>query len=241
MAIVATLRCRTIDASLAFYTGVLGFRCVARVGEGDPAFVELVREGSRLFLSSHAGDGAFGQAVAITTDDVDGLFRALRARGLATPGDPEAPREVHEGPLDQAWGTREFYVRDPDGHSLRFVQERARRPPAADPLDALVAAPEHHEVLFENDQVRVLDTRIRPGEATPVHTHGWPSVLYVVSFSDFVRCDADGNALLDSRTLASAPAAGTALWSGPLGPHSARNVGERELRVIAIELKMATP
>ena len=30
-------------------------------------------------------------------------------------------------------------------------------------LDAMVAAPAHHEVLLENERVRVLDTRLRPG------------------------------------------------------------------------------
>jgi hypothetical protein len=93
--------------------------------------------------------------------------------------------------------------------------------------------------LLENDQVRVLDTRIRPGEATPVHTHRWPSVLFVLAWSDFVRSDADGNVVLDSRTFPLVPAPGSALWSGPLRPHSARNVGDGELRVIAVELKTA--
>ena len=32
-----------------------------------------------------------------------------------------------------------------------------------DELDALVAAPQHHTLLFENEFVRVLDTRIAPG------------------------------------------------------------------------------
>jgi hypothetical protein len=104
-------------------------------------------------------------------------------------------------------------------------------------LDARTAAPDHHAVLLENDQVRVLDTRIGPGEQTPVHTHAWPSVLYVLSWSDFMRYDADGNVLVDSRTWASRPKAGATLWSAPLGPHSARNVGDHELRVLAVELK----
>jgi hypothetical protein len=104
-------------------------------------------------------------------------------------------------------------------------------------LDARAAAPDNHEILLENDQVRVLDTRIRPGERTPVHTHRWPGVLYVLSWSDFVRYDAEGNVLLDSRTLSARPEAGTTLWSASLGPHSAQNVGNQELRVIAVELK----
>lgn len=104
-------------------------------------------------------------------------------------------------------------------------------------LDAMAAAPDHHQALLENDKVRVLATRLAPGERTPVHTHAWPSVLYVVSWSDFVRYDAAGQVLVDSRSLSERPEEGAALWSGPLGPHAAENVGDRDLRVIAIELK----
>ncbi len=104
-------------------------------------------------------------------------------------------------------------------------------------LDAMAAAPSHHEVLLENESVRVLDTRLRPGESTPVHTHPWPSVLYVLSWSAFVRYDQDGNVLLDSRSLPSPPRKGTTLWSAPLGPHRAKNVGDQDLWVIAVELK----
>ncbi|HEX5970361.1 MAG TPA: VOC family protein, partial [Gemmatimonadaceae bacterium] len=68
------------------------------------------------------GDGAFGQAILVTTEAVDADVRRFRARGLITPGDPDAPRLVHEGPIDQTWGTREFYVNDPDGNTLRFTQ-----------------------------------------------------------------------------------------------------------------------
>ena len=67
-------------------------------------------------------------------------------------------------------------------------------------LDAMIAAPDHHEVLLEDDRVRVLDTRLGPGERTPVHTHASPAALYVMSWSDFLRRDADGNLIVDSRT-----------------------------------------
>ena len=43
-----------------------------------------------------------------------------------------------------------------------------------DSLDAMVAAPESHRVLLENDDVRVLETTIHPGETIPLHTHRWP-------------------------------------------------------------------
>ena len=108
---------------------------------------------------------------------------------------------------------------------------------ATDPLDALSAAPHHHEVLLENDSVRVLDTRLAPGERTPVHTHRWPAALYVLGWSDFIRYDPDGKVLLDSRSLAAKPLIGASLWSAPLAPHYVHNVGSGELRVVAIELK----
>jgi quercetin dioxygenase-like cupin family protein len=111
--------------------------------------------------------------------------------------------------------------------------------PTADPFDAMLAAPDHHEILLENDHVRVLDTRLGPGERTPVHSHRWPASLYVMSWSDFVRRDAEGKLLVDSRTWESRPHQGEALWSAPLVPHWVENVGDRDLRIIAVELKQA--
>ena len=57
----------------------------------------------------------------------------------------------------------------------------------SDSLDAMVAAPEHHELLLENQRVRVLDSRIKPGEIVPVHTHRWASVLVAQQFRARVR------------------------------------------------------
>ena len=99
------------------------------------------------------------------------------------------------------------------------------------------AAPEHHDVLMENDRVRVLDTRLGPGERTPVHTHQWPAVLYILGWSDFIRYDPEGNVLVDSRSMASSPPAGTSMWAAPLVPHYVHNIGESALHVIAVELK----
>jgi mannose-6-phosphate isomerase-like protein (cupin superfamily) len=108
---------------------------------------------------------------------------------------------------------------------------------AAHPLDAMSAAADHHSVLMENDQVRVLDTRLRPGEQTPVHAHEWAAALYVLSWSDFIRRDASGTILVDSRTMGSPPKPGESLWLAPLPPHQVENVGDADLHIIAVELK----
>lgn len=104
-------------------------------------------------------------------------------------------------------------------------------------LDALTAAPTNHHLLLENDRVRVLLTTIPIGAATPVHTHCWPSVEYLITATDFVRRDADGNALLDTRAGDSKPEPSDVLWSDPFPPHSLENVGDTELRVIMVEIK----
>jgi hypothetical protein len=104
-------------------------------------------------------------------------------------------------------------------------------------LDALNADPEHHRLLFENDRVRVLDTLILPGDITELHTHCFPSALYIISWSDFIRYDEQGNVLLDSSSLPGTPAPGSSIWTTALGPHRLRNVGSSPLHIISTELK----
>jgi len=106
-----------------------------------------------------------------------------------------------------------------------------------DELDALVAAPEHHKLLLENDFVRVLDTLIPPGEITNLHTHRWPASLYVISWSDFIRYDAEANVIVDSRKLSQTPSPSSALWSEALKPHSLKNIGANDIHILSVEIK----
>jgi hypothetical protein len=72
--------------------------------------------------------------------------------------------------------------------------------PWPDSLDAISAAPAFHRLLLENDHVRVLEVCIKPGQVVPLHTHRWPSVGHIKSASDFLRRDAQGKLIFDSRT-----------------------------------------
>jgi len=121
MTLIPTVRCSSMRRSLAFYTQVLDFtREGVWPSEDDPAFAVLKRDGDEMHLSSHSGDGVFGQAVVIVTNDADSAFSFYKSRGLDPSHKPQSP--VHQGPLDQTWGTREFYVDDPDGNTMRFIQ-----------------------------------------------------------------------------------------------------------------------
>ncbi len=106
-------------------------------------------------------------------------------------------------------------------------------------LDAVIAAPDHHKVIFENETVRVLDTLIRPGETVPVHTHSWPSVVYAVSSEAFIRYDGKGNVVMDSRTVDMDLSNGTVVWLPSLSPHSIENVGNKDIRSTTVEIKTA--
>jgi hypothetical protein len=101
----------------------------------------------------------------------------------------------------------------------------------------LSAAPRHHTLLLENERVRVLETRIPPGDLVPVHTHCWPGVLYILGWSEFIRRDANGTVVVDSRVGAAAGSPPSVLWSEAMPPHTLQNVGTAEILVIGVEIK----
>lgn len=105
-----------------------------------------------------------------------------------------------------------------------------------DELDGVIAAPDHHKVIFENDEVRVLETTIPVGDTTPLHTHLTPTVMYVVSGSHFIRRDDQGATMLDTR--ADPDFVLPRVLYAPTTPrHTLENTGAEELVVIGVELK----
>jgi predicted metal-dependent enzyme (double-stranded beta helix superfamily) len=60
-------------------------------------------------------------------------------------------------------------------------------------LEALVAAPANHRLLHVDDEVRVLEVTVEPGERENLHHHRWPSLMIVLARPDYRNFDADGN------------------------------------------------
>ena len=104
-------------------------------------------------------------------------------------------------------------------------------------LDAMQAAPRHHKVLLENERVRLREAWVAPGDTVPVHPHRRPGVLHAISSSGFVRRDPNGAVLFDSRIAQPPPARATVVWGTALAPHSVTNVGAREVRIMAVEVR----
>ena len=95
-------------------------------------------------------------------------------------------------------------------------------------LDPVETNPDHYAVVFENDRVRVLEYRDRPGERTTPHEHP-DSVMHTLS--SFRRRLIQGDQQRDVEI-----AAGTTGWL-PAQQHAGENIGETPTQVLFVELK----
>lgn len=105
-------------------------------------------------------------------------------------------------------------------------------------MDGVIAAPDHHKVVFENERIRLVELNIAPGETVPMHTHRWASVNYLIEPSDFLSIAENGDVRVDSRELTSGNEAGSVVAIPAFPPvHSVKNIGDVTMRGIAIEIK----
>jgi len=108
--IVANVTTEDLAAARQFYHDVLGLDLLMDHGW-------LVTYGSREKMSvqiSFASQGGSGTPVpdlSIEVDDVDSAFERMKSAGFA----------ITYGPVDEPWGVRRFYVRDPFGKLVNIL------------------------------------------------------------------------------------------------------------------------
>jgi predicted metal-dependent enzyme (double-stranded beta helix superfamily) len=105
-------------------------------------------------------------------------------------------------------------------------------------LDALIAAPGSHRLLFENERVRVLEVVIEPGTREPEHTHRWPSVM-IVDQPARIRYYEHGVKTFESPASAMPQPAPKASWMDAEGPHSVENIDRSPYHALRVELRDA--
>ena len=105
-----------------------------------------------------------------------------------------------------------------------------------DELDAVVAAPNSHRVVFENDEVRVLEVTVAPGVREPEHTHRWPSVM-VVDEPARINYFTGEELTFTSPDPMPEVRLPRAHWLEPEGPHSVENIDTVRLHALRFELK----
>src|SRR5438128_10444374 len=95
--------------------------------------------------------------------------------------------------------------------------------------DPVKASLQYYKVLLENDQVRVLEYRVKAGEKEPMHSQP-ACVVYVLSGAKLKFSYPDG------RTEERAAATGETIWRDPT-KHAVENIGDTEAHAIAVDLK----
>ena len=123
MSIEPTIKCKEISAALKFYTEILDFIVVQPPDPEPDSFMSkyalLEREGCLVHLSSHDGDGVFGNVIYVRVNDINPLYRQFVNNGLNTQTPNEYP-SLRIPPVEQTWGMKEFSVTDPDGNKITF-------------------------------------------------------------------------------------------------------------------------
>ncbi len=102
--VVPDLVSTSLDASRAFYTGVLGLRAVM----GHGWIVTLAapdQPEAQISVMTHDSTAPVVPSVSVQVDDVDACHAAAVRAGA----------EIVHPLTDEPWGVRRCFVRDPDG------------------------------------------------------------------------------------------------------------------------------
>lgn len=98
--------------------------------------------------------------------------------------------------------------------------------------DPTVTNGDKYKVIFENERLRVLEYRDKPGDITTPHDHP-DSVMFTLS--DFER-----KLHFDDKEVSVVKKSGEASWL-PAQSHVGENVGKSDTHVIFVELKEPRP
>ncbi|WP_051328613.1 hypothetical protein [Geminicoccus roseus] len=114
-------------------------------------------------------------------------------------------------------------------------------PASWDPeLDAVAAAPRHHQVLYEDELIRVVSVSIEPGMQEPLHHHRWPSVFVIDRLPQRMR-DFDGQGREIPLPVQADAALPLVVRFLPQPLHSVRNEDRVPFHGTRIEFKQGFP
>jgi catechol 2,3-dioxygenase-like lactoylglutathione lyase family enzyme len=111
--IVANIATRDPRLAASFYRDVLGLELlmdhgwIATYGSGEKALAQVS-------FASQGGSGSPVPDLSIEVDDVDAALARVQVAGLP----------IEYGPVDEPWGVRRFYVRDPFGRLVNILSHR---------------------------------------------------------------------------------------------------------------------
>jgi lactoylglutathione lyase len=110
-----TLYVKDIDASLRFYQDIVGLPVTRRFSEPGAELAFLGDDETKLEiiqgkLEPHTGEGV---SVGFLVDNLEEKMAFVQQRGI----------KIHSGPFAPSKRTRFFFVSDPDGVLVQFVEQ----------------------------------------------------------------------------------------------------------------------
>ena len=114
-----TLTVASVERALEFYSGKLGLEvewnsvpafAMLRIGAGTIGLLALA-EAQKEGVAESSPEQKQAIHVEFSTDDLDGLYEELKAKGVA----------FHQPPHDEPW-ERSMTAFDPDGYAVEFAQ-----------------------------------------------------------------------------------------------------------------------
>ncbi len=111
--IVSNIPADSIALVRAFYVDLFDLQIVM-----DHGWIVTLASGesavAQVSIASEGGSGTPAPDLSIEVDDVDAVCRRARQSG----------HEIVYGPIDEAWGVRRFFVRDPVGKLPNVLSHR---------------------------------------------------------------------------------------------------------------------
>jgi catechol 2,3-dioxygenase-like lactoylglutathione lyase family enzyme len=133
----------SLDRSVAFFTGILGFERVSqtelagrpyellhgvfgarmrvarlRLGDEQVELTEYLAPRGRVYPADTRGNDRWFQHIAVIVSDIDAAYARLRAHGVAHAS--TGPQRLPDS-NPNAGGIAAYYFRDPDGHFLEIL------------------------------------------------------------------------------------------------------------------------
>lgn len=112
-----TVHVKDIHTSVKFYEDIVGLTVSRRFPGGNGSEIVFMGDGDTQ-LELIVGAGAFagsGISVGFRVDDLDAKLAFVKDKGIA----------IHSGPIAPNPVTRFFFVQDPDGLLVQFVEQKA--------------------------------------------------------------------------------------------------------------------
>ncbi|BCM83981.1 glyoxalase [Methylobacterium indicum] len=109
--IVTNIPATRLDAARGFYGGVLGLDLVMDHGWILTFAAPAASAPPQVSVALEGGSGTPVPDLSVEVDDLEAVLRRAT----------EAGHPIEYGPVDEPWGVRRFYVRDPFGRLLNIL------------------------------------------------------------------------------------------------------------------------